>query len=426
MKNPLFSFMIAPALDLAARISDSTDLGDPKFTEAGDDSIRPFRINVPDELLTHLRLRLAATRWPEANGISDQSRLMHLHEVQDLVHYWRTRYDWRKAEEKLNAWPQFTTTIDGVDIQFLQIRSRHPNAMPLIMTHGWPGSVFELLRVVGPLTDPTAYGGRAEDAFDLVLPSLPGYSFLAKPQGIIWNSDHVAQIASAWAELMRRLGYKHYVSQGGDWGAIVSHTMARQAPEGLLGIHVNMPAVVPKNVAEALSRSGAAPSGLSDAERTAFEQLDAFYKKGTGYSAMMMIRPETLSYGLADTPAGQAAWIYDKYAGCGAQKGVLAWDEMLDDVTLYWLTNSGTSSARLYWGNLDNVFDAVNISIPVAVTVFPGEIYCAPRSWAERNYQKLIYFQEAEKGGHLAVWEQPEIFASEIRAAFRSLRHLGH
>src|SRR5215216_609689 len=362
-------------------------------------AVRPFHIDVPEEDLVDLRRRIAATRWPDKETVTDQSQGVQLAKIQELVRYWGTGYDWRKAEARLNALPQFVTNIDGVDIQFVHVRSRHPNALPLLMTHGWPGSIFELLKVIGPLTDPTAYGGRAEDAFDLVLPSLPGYGFSGKPQGTGWDPDHIAR---AWAELMGRLGYKRYVSQGGDWGAIVSHAWARQAPAGLLGIHVNMPATVPKDVAKALNNSDPAPPGLSDAEKAAFASLDAFYKKGAGYSAMMMTRPQTLGYGLADSPAGLAAFYYDKFAAWtysgGEPERALTRDEMLDDISLYWLTNTGTSSSQLYWENKDNVFNAVDISIPVAVTVFPGEIYRAPRSWAERNYHKLIYWNEVEKG----------------------------
>ena len=316
------------------------------------------------------------------------------------------------------------TEIDGLDIQFAHVRSRHPNAMPLIMTHGWPGSIFELLKVLGPLTDPTAHGGRAEDAFHLVLPTYPGYGFSGKPQSTGWGPDRVGR---AWAELMGRLGYERYVSQGGDWGAIVSEAMGRQPPAGLLGIHVNMPATVPEDVAKALRNFDPAPSGLSDAEKAAYASLDAFNKQGAGYFAIMATRPQTLGYGLADSPAGLAAWFYDKFAAWtysgGEPERALTRDEMLDDISLYWLTNSGASSSRSYWEVWGrNPFDAVDISIPVAVTVFPGEIYRAPRSWAERNFHKLIYWNEVDKGGHFAAWEQPELFTVEIRAAFRSLR----
>jgi pimeloyl-ACP methyl ester carboxylesterase len=393
-----------------------------------DKAVRPFRINVPEAALVDLRQRVVATRWPDRETVTDQSQGVQLAKIQGLVRYWGTGYDWRKVEAKLNALPQFVTTIDGVDIQFVHVRSRHPNALPLIITHGWPGSILELLKVIGPLTDPTAYGGRAEDAFDLVLPSMPGYGFSGKPQGTGWGPDRIAR---AWAVLMERLGYKRYVAQGGDWGSVVADVMARQAPAGLLGIHVNMPATVPADVAKALNNGDPAPTGLSNVEKAAFESLNNLYKKGGGYAAMMVTRPQTVGYALADSPAGQAAWMYDKFAAWtysgGEPERVLTRDEMLDDITLYWLTNSSTSSAQLYWENNTNNFNAAeqktaDILIPVAVTVFPGEIYRAPRSWAERSYHKLIYFNEVDKGGHFAAWEQPELFAAEIRAAFRSLR----
>jgi pimeloyl-ACP methyl ester carboxylesterase len=386
-------------------------------------AIRPFRINVPEEALVDLRRRVLATRWPDRETVTDRSQGAQLAKIQELVRYWGTDYDWRKVEAQLNALPQFLTEIDGLDIHFLHVRSRHPNALPLIITHGWPGSILELLKVIGPLADPTAHGGRAEDAFDLVIPSMPGYGFSGKPQGTGWGPDRMAR---AWDELMRRLGYTRYASQGGDWGSVVSDAMARQAPTGLLGIHVNMPATVPPEVAKALQDGDPAPSGLSAAEKAAFEQMNALYTKGSGYAGMMVTRPQTLGYSLADSPAGLAAWFYDKFADWtysgGEPERALTKDEMLDDITLYWLTNTETSSARLYWENNANNFNAVDISIPAAVTVFPGEIYRAPRSWAERAYHKLIYFNEVDKGGHFAAWEQPELFAAEIRAAFRSLR----
>jgi pimeloyl-ACP methyl ester carboxylesterase len=399
-----------------------TQLEQAQYT-AESNAIRPFRINVPEAALVDLRHRVAATRWPDRETVTDRSQGVQLAKIQELVRYWGTDYDWRMAEAKLNAWPQFVTTIDGVDIQFMHVRSRHPHALPLIITHGWPGSIFELLKVIGPLTDPTACGGRAEDAFDLVLPSMPGYGFSGRPQGTGWNPDHIAR---AWAELMGRLGYTRYVSQGGDWGAVVSDVMARQAPAGLLGIHVNMPAIVPPEIAKALSSGEPAPAGLSPEERAAYEQIDALYKKGSGYALMMVTRPQTLGYSLADSPVGLAAWFYDKFADWtytgGQPERELTRDEMLDDITLYWLTNTGTSSARLYWENNANNFNAVDINIPAAITVFPGEIYRAPRSWAERSYHKLIYYHRVDRGGHFAAWEQPELFAEEIRAAFRSLR----
>jgi pimeloyl-ACP methyl ester carboxylesterase len=386
-------------------------------------SIRPFHVDVPEAALADLRKRIAATRWPDRETVNDQSQGVQLAKIQGLVNYWGTGYDWRKAEAKLNALPQYVTTIDGVDIQFIWVRSRNPNALPLIMTHGWPGSTFELLKVVGPLTDPTAYGGKAADSFDLVLPSMPGYGFSGKPQGTGWNPEHIAR---AWAELMHRLGYTHYVAQGGDWGSVVADKMASQKPQGLLGIHVNMPATVPADVAKALNNGDPAPAGLSDKEKAAFASLNSLYTKGAGYAAMMVTRPQTVGYGLADSPAGQAAWMYDKFAAWtytnGEPERELSRDDMLDDITLYWLTNTATSSAQLYWENNANNFNAVDISLPAAVTVFPGEIYRAPRSWTERSYHKLIYFHEVNKGGHFAAWEQPQLFAEEIRAAFRTLR----
>ena len=386
-------------------------------------AIRPFRFDVPKEAIVELRRRLTATRWPERETVADRSQGVQLATMQTLVRYWATDYDWRKVEARLNALPQFITEIDGLDIQFAHVRSRHADALPLVMTHGWPGSIIELLKVVGPLTDPTAHGGRPEDAFHLVLPSLPGYGFSGKPTSTGWGPE---RIAHAWTELMGRLKYAHYVSQGGDWGSVVSDVMARQAPPGLLGIHVNMPATIPPEIAKALQNGEPAPASLSDAEKRAYAGMDDLYKKGSGYALMMITRPQTMGYGQADSPAGLAAWMYDKFADWtqsgGDPERVLTKDEMLDAISLYWFANCPTSAARLYWENNANNFNAVSISIPAAITVFPGEIYRAPRSWAEQSYHKLIYFNEAEKGGHFAAWEQPDIFARELRAAFKSLR----
>ena len=390
---------------------------------AEEQAIRSFRIGVSEDAIVELRRRLDATRWPGNETVPDQSQGVQLAKVRELVRYWVTRYDWRKVETQLNTLPQYITKIDGLDIQFAHIRSRHASALPLIITHGWPGSIIELLKVIGPLTDPTSHGGHADDAFHLVLPSLPGYGFSGKPQRAGWGPERIAR---AWAELMMRLGYKRYVSQGGDWGSVISDAMARQACAGLLGIHVNMPATVPLEVALALNNGDSAPASLSVAEKAAFEQLDSFYKKGSGYSAMMVTRPQTLGYGLEDSPAGLAAWFYDKFAAWtytgGEPERALTKDEMLDDISLYWFTNTATSSARLYWENNANNFNAVEVYIPAAVTVFPGEIYRAPLSWVERSYPKLIYFNEVDQGGHFAAWEQPELFSAELRAAFRLLR----
>jgi pimeloyl-ACP methyl ester carboxylesterase len=385
--------------------------------------VRPFRVSVPEEDLVELRRRIATTRWPDPETVGDRSQGVQLAKLQELVRYWTDGYDWRKAEAKLNALPQFVTKIDGLDIHFLHVRSQHPDALPLVMTHGWPGSVFELLKTIDPLTNPTAHGGSAEDAFHLVLPSMPGYGFSERPQGTGWGP---ARMARAWDQLMRRLGYQQYVSQGGDWGAVVSDVLAAQAPTGLLGIHVNMPATVPPEIAEALLQGGPPPAGLSEDEQIAYQGMDALYKQGSGYALMMVTRPQTLGYSLADSPVGLAAWFYDKFADWtysgGEPERSLSRDEMLDDITLYWLTKTATSGARLYWENNANNFNAVDVSLPAAITVFPGEIYQAPRSWAERAYHNLIYFNKVDRGGHFAAWEEPELFASELRAAFRSLR----
>ncbi len=386
-------------------------------------SIRPYHISVPQSAITDLRKRIELTRWPERETVNDQSQGVKLDRIQKLVKYWGTDYDWRKAEAKLNSLPQFITTIDGLDIQFVHVRSKHKNALPMVLTHGWPGSVFELIKIIGPLTDPTKYGGKAEDAFDVVIPSMPGYGFSGKPTDTGWDADHIAK---AWDILMKRLGYKNYVSSGGDWGSVVADKMAIQQPKGLLGIHVNMPATVPADIATALKNGEPAPSGLSAKELAAFKSLNHLYTKGGGYAAMMVTRPQTLGYGLSDSPAGLAAFFYDKmnewtYSGGDAEKS-LTRDEILDDITLYWLTNSATSSAQLYWENNANNFNAVDISIPSAVTVFPGEIYQAPKSWTEKAYHNLIYFNEVNKGGHFAQWEEPQLFAEELRAAFKTLR----
>ncbi len=398
-------------------------LGAQPATAAADASIRPFRVNVSEADLVDLRRRIAATRWPARETVNDQSQGAQLAKLKELVEYWGTGYDWRKIEAKLNVLPMFMTEIDGLDIQFIHVRSRHPNALPLIITHGWPGSILELLKVIDPLTDPTSHGGRAEDAFDLVLPSMPGYGFSEQPKETGWNAD---RIGLAWDVLMKRLEYQRYVAQGGDWGSVVCDKMARQSLAGLLGIHVNMPATVPADVAKFMKAGDPAPAGLSGEEGAAYDQLNTFFKKNGAYGAMMTTRPQTVGYGLSDSPAGLAGWMYDKFAqwtySGGDPERSLTKDEMLDDITLYWLTNSAISSAQLYWENNANNFNAVDISIPAAVTIFPGEIYRAPRSWVERSYHKLIYFNEVDKGGHFAAWEEPELFATEIRAAFRSLR----
>jgi pimeloyl-ACP methyl ester carboxylesterase len=397
------------------------------FAQGSSDAIRPFKIHVTDEAIADLRRRIVATRWPDKETVSDDSQGVRLAKIQPLVRYWGTAYDWRKAEARLNALPQFVTNIDGLDIQFVHVRSKHANALPLIMTHGWPGSVLELVKVIAPLTDPTAHGGRAEDAFHLVLPTYPGYGWSGKPTAKGWGPDHVAR---AWDTLMLRLGYSRYVSQGGDWGAIISEVMAVQAPPGLLGIHINMPGTVPPAIVQQVRTRVPVPASFSDVEKAAYASLDIFYNKGFGYAEMMNTRPQTLGYALADSPVAMAAFFYDKFAtwthSGGEPEKVLTRDEMLDDISLYWFTNTGTSSSRSYWDAAQGgggPFTAIDIpKVPVAVTVFPGEIYRAPRSWGEKNFHKLIYWNEVDKGGHFAAWEQPQLFSAELRAAFKSLR----
>ena len=412
--------MAAPAGDANTLASATSAIMNQSMSE--DTSIRPFRVKVPQAALDDLRMRVLATRWPDKETVGDRSQGTQLAKLQELVRYWGTDYDWRKLEARLNALPQFTTTIDGLDIHFIQVRSRHPNALPIIITHGWPGSIIEQLKIIGPLTDPTAHGGRAQDAFDVVIPSMPGYGFSGKPTGTGWNPEHVAR---TWAELMKRLGYTRYVAQGGDWGSPISSAMARQAPAGLLGIHVNLPATVPPEVAPVLASGGPAPAGLSEKERAAFDSIDAFSKTGRAYAVMMGTRPQVIGQALTDSPAGLAAFMYDYNRG--EPERLLAKDDFLDDVTLYWLTNTATSSARLYWENRAGLLVAAaqrtdEISLPVAITVFPEEIYQAPETWSRRAYRNLIYFHEVDKGGHFAAWEQPELFAEELRAAFKSLR----
>nr|WP_257993242.1 epoxide hydrolase [Cupriavidus pauculus] len=390
------------------------------------DAIRPFRVSFPKEALVDLRQRILATRWPTRETVTDASQGVRLNTVQQLARYWTAQYDWRKVEARLNALPQFKTTIDGVDIHFIHVRSKHPNALPVIITHGWPGSVIEQLKIIDPLTDPTAHGGQASDAFDVVIPSIPGHGFSGKPTTTGWDPVRVAR---AWIVLMQRLGYRQYVAQGGDWGDAISEQMALIAPLGLLGIHVNMPATVPADISKALKYGEPAPAGLSAEERHAFDQLDTFFKHGLGYAIEMANRPQTL-YGIEDSPIGLASWMLDHDAAShaliarvfdGKSEG-LTRDDVLDNITLYWLTRTAVSSARLYWENKLPFFDVKNLKIPVAVSVFPDEIYAAPRSWTERAYPKLIHYNRLSKGGHFAAWEQPKAFSEELRASFRPLR----
>jgi pimeloyl-ACP methyl ester carboxylesterase len=401
-----------------------------KGSGADKEAIRPFHVDIPQAALDDLRHRVEATRWPDRETVSDATQGVQLATMQKLAGYWAKEYDWRKCEAKINAVPNFVTNIDGVDIHFIHVRSKEKNAMPLIITHGWPGSFIEQMKVIAPLTDPVAHGGKAEDAFDVVIPSLPGHGFSGKPTAPGWDPPHIAR---AWITLMKRLGYTKFVAQGGDWGNAVTEQMALVAPPGLLGISTNMAATVPAEISKALAAGSPPPSTLTADERNAWDQLDFFYKKGLGYANEMALRPQTL-YALEDSPVGLAAWMLDHDARSyaliarvfdGKPQG-LTRDDILDNVTMYWLTNTAVSSARLYWDNLQTsksgFFDPKNVQIPVAVTVFPDEIYAAPESWARRAYPKLIYFNKLPKGGHFAAWEQPELFVTEMRAGFKTLR----
>jgi pimeloyl-ACP methyl ester carboxylesterase len=404
-----------------------------EHTETDKTGLRRFHLNVPDAELTRLRRRIGATRWPERETVADASQGVPLASLQELARYWASEYDWRRCERRLNALPQFITEIDRLDIHFIHVRSRHEDALPLIVTHGWPGSIVEQLKIIDPLTNPTAHGANASDAFHLVIPSMPGYGFSGKPTSTGWGPERMGR---AWAELMTRLGYTQYVAQGGDWGAFVVDQMGLQAPAGLLAIHTNMPATVPADVDKALQAGGPPPSGLSAEERLAYEQLVRTFKQ-VDYARLMASRPQTL-YGIADSPVGLAAWLLDHNDADGqpaaavasaltrtaSPTGELTRDEILDNITLYWVTNTGVSASRLYWEYKGGFFNAKGVSIPVAVSVFPGEQYEAPRSWTERAYPKLVYYNKTEKGGHFAAWEQPQLFAQELRAGFRPVRRM--
>jgi pimeloyl-ACP methyl ester carboxylesterase len=391
--------------------------------------IRQFKFSATDEQLKDLHRRVAATRWPDRETVSDDTQGVRLDTIQKVAKYWRA-HDWRKVEARLNSFPQFITEIDGLDIHFIHVKSKHEKALPIIITHGWPGSIIEQMKIIKPLTDPTAFGGTEADAFDVVIPSLPGYGFSGKPKEAGWNPP---RIAKAWAVLMQRLGYTKYVAQGGDWGNAVTELMAVQEPAGLIGIHTNMAATVPADIAKLLSAGAPAPADLTADEKRAYEQLDDFYKNGLGYAIEMNNRPQTL-YGIVDSPVGLASWMLDHdirsyrmiARSFNGEKEGLTPDDVLDNVTLYWLTNTAISSARLYWDNAHfpsgGFFDPRGIKIPVAVSAFPDEIYQAPQSWAEKAYPKLIHYNRPAKGGHFAAWEQPELFTDELRASFKSLR----
>ncbi|HEX8679230.1 MAG TPA: epoxide hydrolase [Chthoniobacterales bacterium] len=390
------------------------------------EAIRPYSINIPQEALTDLRQRIKATRWPERETVNDASQGVQLATIQKLARYWATDYDWRKTEAKLNALPHFVTNIDGLDIHFLHVRSKHKGALPIIITHGWPGSFIELLKIVDPLTNPTAHAGTEAEAFDVVIPSMPGYGFSEKPTAGGWEP---VRIAGAWITLMKRLGYTRFAAQGGDWGDPITEQIAVQAPADVIGIHSNMPAVVPPEIAKALQFGEPPPAGLSAEEKHAFDQLDFFFKKGLAYAQQMGNKPQTL-YGIEDSPIGLAAWILDHDIRSyeliarvfdGQTEG-LTRDDVLDNITLYWLTKTGISGARLYWENKLPFFAPMGVTVPAAVSAFPNELYTTPRSWAEKAFPKLVHYNKLEKGGHFAAWEQPEIFTRELRAAFKSLR----
>jgi len=395
-------------------------------TSGADSEIRPFHVNYPDIDLAELRRRIKATRWPERETVSDDSQGVQLSTAQKLARYWATDYDWRKAEARLNAFPQFMTTIDGLDIHFIHVRSKHENALPLIVTHGWPGSVLEQLKIIEPLTNPTAHGGSASDAFHLVIPSIPGFGFSGKPTTAGWGPSRIAR---AWVVLMKRLGYSRFVAQGGDWGGMITDAMGKQAPPELLGIHLNWVFGVPADIDKAIQTGGPLPSDLSAEERHACDQIASFYKKGLGYALEMANRPQTM-YAIADSPIGLAAWFLDHdlksyeliaRAFDGKREG-LSRDDVLDNITLAWLTNTAVSSARLYWENKDSFFTPKGVAIPVAVSAFPDEIVTVPRSWAERAYPKLIHYNKLDEGGHFAAWERPDLFVTEVRAGFKTLR----
>jgi pimeloyl-ACP methyl ester carboxylesterase len=417
-------------------VASATNLLPTRLAAASEtDAIRPFKIDVPEERLVDLRRRIAATQWPDRETVADESQGVQLATMQGLLRYWGEDYDWRKVEAKLNALPQFMTSIDGLDIHFIHVRSKHDTALPLIVTHGWPGSIIEQLKIIDPLANPTAHSASASDAFHLVIPSLPGYGFSQRPTTSGWGP---VRTAHAWVVLMKRLGYTRFVAQGGDLGAGVCTEMAKQAPPELLGIHTNFPGAIPPEIAKALQAGDPAPAGLSADEGHAYEQLQVLFAKRRAYATMMGTRPQTL-YGLVDSPAGLAAWLLDHPDGYGQPAaaitsavlgrtigghpaGDLTRDDVLDDFTLYWLTNTAISAARYYWESHINLYSAADVSIPAAVSVFPGENYRAPRSWVERAYHQLVYFNEVGEGGHFAAWEQPRLFSEELRAGFRSLR----
>lgn len=422
-------------LGMFRSVNGMTDVMTEVETGSEKSEIRPFHVSVADADVAELRRRINATRWPDRETVRDDSQGVPLEMMQGLARHWGSNYDWRKVEARLNALPQFITTIDGLDIHFIHVRSKHENALPLIVTHGWPGSVIEQMKIIDPLTNPTGHGASASDAFHLVIPSMPGHGFSGRPTTTGWDPTRIAR---AWVVLMDRLGYKKYVAQGGDWGSMVTDLMGAQAAPGLLGVHNSMPGTVPADIAKSLQCGDPAPAGLSADEKLAYEQLKNFYATGVAYALEMGTRPQTL-YGIVDSPVGLAAWLLDHGDGYaqpaasftsavlgrtvnGHPAGAMTRDDVLDNISLYWFTNTATSASRLYWENKINFFAPKNVRIPVAVTVFPGELYQAPKSWAEKAYPKLIHYNRVAKGGHFAAWEQPQLFSEEVRAGLRSLR----
>lgn len=427
-KNIIASMVVSGALALEGTIADAQ--GTSHANRNMNESIRPFHVNIADADINDLRKRIMATRWPDKETVADHSQGVQLSKLKGLVMYWGSRYDWRKGEAKLNSFPQFITNIDGLDIHFIHVKSKHPNAMPLIITHGWPGSVFEQIKLIGPLTDPTKFGGKAEDAFDVVIPSIPGFGFSGKPTEAGWGLERIGR---TWDVLMKRLGYKRYVAQGGDWGAGVVNAMGRLAPAGLLGIHTNLPAAVTNDVGAVLG-GAPVPAEFSEKERAAVNDLRNFlHQGGLSYLVMMGARPQAVSYGLTDSPSGLAGWMlvhggFDKWSFGKDPKQSPTIDDVLDNFTLYWLTNTLASSSRIYWENRGmNLISAADqktdqINIPVAITVFPDEVFRAQETWARKAFKNLIYFNEADRGGHFAMWEHPQLFAEELRGAFKTLR----
>ncbi|WP_312792395.1 epoxide hydrolase [Sphingobacterium sp.] len=429
MKTKLTTILLAATFSFSIPvIANAQQYTATAVTAPADSSIRPFKISIPQAKLDELKRRIAETRFPDQETVKDESQGIQLAQLQALVAYWGKGYDWRKIEKKLNALPQFVTNIDGLDIQFIHVRSKESNALPIILTHGWPGSPLEFLEAIGPLTDPVKYGGKAEDAFDVIIPAIPGYGFSEIPKEQGWNPERVAR---AWDVLVKRLGYTKYVSEGGDHGSVISDALARQAPTGLLGIHLTMPATIPDELVRPINAGDPVPTGLSADETKAYHALRTFFGRNAAYGGMMVTRPQTTGYLLSDSPSALAAFLYEKIAEWSESdlqpEKVIGRDAILDDITLYWLTNTGASSSRFYWENNNNNFSSKHqktqeINVPVAISVFPHEIYQAPESWSRAAYPSLYYYHKAAKGGHFAAWEQPQVFTEELRAAFKTIR----